>query len=89
MTPKSNYLSFMNKENYMGFKKLSEQGNTEESFINSARGETSTNIVLKKAKKNKPFTINFTEDELNEIRLEAQKLKMNVSQYMRFKIFNT
>ena len=51
MTPKSNYLSFMNKENYMGFKKLSEQGNTEESFINSARGETSTNIVLKKAKK--------------------------------------
>ncbi|WP_423786312.1 plasmid mobilization protein, partial [Helicobacter trogontum] len=41
------------------------------------------------AKKNKPFTINFTEDELNEIRLEAQKLKMNVSQYMRFKIFNT
>ncbi len=30
MTPKSNYLSSMNKENYMGFKKLSEQGNTEE-----------------------------------------------------------
>ena len=35
----------------MGFKKLSEQGNTEESFINGARGETSTNIVLKRQKR--------------------------------------
>ncbi|RDU62108.1 hypothetical protein CQA53_09495 [Helicobacter didelphidarum] len=74
----------------MGFKKLSEQNTikNEEDFINNARGEINEQSPPKKTKRTKPFLINFTEEELNEIRNEANRVRMNVAQYIRFKVFN-
>lgn len=39
-------------------------------------------------RRNKPFLINFTEEELKEMRQEVNELRMKVAQYVRFNLFN-
>ena len=54
----------------------------------------SMNFPIKKAqpkkiiRRNKPFLINFTEEELKEMRQEVNELRMKVAQYVRFNLFN-
>lgn len=88
----------------MGFKKINKENeksieNIENKFLNNARGDKDESSKKDSSKiSRKPFneklkrkySISFymDEDEFSEVKTKAEENKMNVNQYIRFKIFN-
>lgn len=85
----------------MAFKKINKEHkeNIENKFLNNARGDKvesskkdSSKISRKPFNENlkRKYSISFymDEDEYLEIKAKAEENKMNVNQYIRFKIFN-
>lgn len=86
----------------MAFKKINKESieNIEKKFLNNARGDnnetskkSSSRINKKPFNKNlkRKYSISFymSEEEFLEIQTKADENKMNVNQYIRFKIFTT
>ncbi|NDJ28042.1 hypothetical protein DMB95_09365 [Campylobacter sp. MIT 12-8780] len=72
--------------------KKNEHASKEEDFLNSARGETSLQknyrpkIPAKSKRKQIAFYLN--DEEMAILKEAAYKINMNVSQYLRFKVFS-
>lgn len=71
----------------MGFKNIN-QIKKENEFIKDARGETN-NFDGNIGKRERKALINFTNAEYDMIKQSANNMHMNVSQYIRFKLFNS
>lgn len=85
----------------MAFKKINKE-NIERKFLDSARGDNADNdehskknplnITKKSFNQNlkRKYSISFymDEDEYLEIKAKAEENKMNINQYIRFKVFN-
>lgn len=84
----------------MAFKKINKTN--EEAFLNGARGDKEISKTLANSNKKplksfrenenlkRKFQLTFyvNEEELAELRENAERMKMNVNQYIRFKTFN-
>lgn len=84
----------------MAFKKIPKNDIVnEEKFLNSARGDVREQAKKQefskvnkkpcneKLKRKYSLSVYFSEEEMLELKEKAEEIKMNVNQYIRFKIF--
>lgn len=81
----------------MNFKRIKKDSIKEEEFLKGGRGDNvdkkdEKNIITKKPyneklKRKYSFSVYFDEEEYSNVKEQAESMKMNINQYIRFKLF--